>query len=505
MRKSKSKAHETTYERFQVQSSLEKAEKSLEEAIERVKMESKYPDPQDSEAQKAVEEAMSAFKKAVLEEQQKEGLKENSGIKPLYGYAPEFSSPSKIDRDIGDIDEEKKGILTRLLGEEALQEHENEEALRREELLKQDLLNEEFHDGYDSLVRIAEFNRDLNKTDDQPKEKHILNESEDYEMKCFNEKNVFEDESYEYEADDIMPTNFFLHSFDEEEEEKIEPYDINEALVLGEVIPPDHLSEDLPPESGEQEAEAQNEEGDQEEAESSEEPPEINREELEAAKAAILEEARKQAQEMLADASAESEKLIEEAKQQAQKLIEETVQKATEEASDKGFAEGYKKGQNEGYMAAENAINEGMIQEAAAFREELEASLKEFEERKEEILGNSLNDLTDLAVNIAEKVIKISLRSSKDVVAKMIVAAAEDCRDKQWAKVYISQDEKALAMNLEKELIDALNQISSNVKVVVMEDEPSGTCIIESPDQIVDASVGTQLDNIRQIVSDNRT
>ncbi|QHI71976.1 FliH/SctL family protein [Aminipila terrae] len=467
-----------SYEVLQVQTALQKAEKQLEEAIERVKMESNYKNSENSDAQKAVEDAMSEFKKAVMEEQRHEELKTDKGVKQIYGYGPELSRHETIDSDISQIDEDKKSILASILGEEILEKEE----LRRDE----DLLNDEFHDGYDSLSKIASFNTAIKLKSGKSPDADILNESEEYEMKCFNEKNVFEDESYEYEADDIMPTNYYLSSFDDEEGE-IKPYDINEALVLGEIVPPDRMPEAVEDTSDDEDGFIPSDE------------------ELEANKKEILEQVQKQAEDILDRASDEAARIIDGAHEEAQKIIEEKVQKAMAEASEKGFAQGFEKGQNAGYLDAENAVNEGMIQEAAAFRKELEESLQAFEERKEEILQSNLGELSDLAVNIAEKVIKISLKSSKDVVAKMIVAAAEDCRDKQWAKVYISHEEKAIAMNLEKELIDALNQISSNVKVVVMEDEPSGTCIIESPDQIIDASVGTQLDNIRQIISDNKS
>ena len=35
-----------------------------------------------------------------------------------------------------------------------------------------------------------------------------------------------------------------------------------------------------------------------------------------------------------------------------------------------------------------------------------------------------------------------------------------------------------------------------------MSDDESGTCIIEMPDEIVDASAATQLDNLRTILMD---
>lgn len=461
---------------------LEKAERRLEEAIEFAKKQGNEEQSEDSEAQKAVEDAMTEFKKAAMEEQRKEEFNRNNGIKSLYGYSPEFSRHDKIENNIAEIDEDKKKIVVSILGEEVLHQSPQEESLP---FVDKSLLNEEFHDGYEALDKIAAFNNALQALKSQSAEEIILNQSEEYEMLCFNDKNVFDGGSYE--ADDIMPSSFYLDSFDDEEEVEVKPYDINEALILGDVVPPDRI-EDLG-----------------ESSESTEQPTIEPEAEVLGIKASeLLEKANQQAEEILEKARNEAKKIIEESEQEAQKIIDERVEQVLTAASKKGFNEGFEKGQNEGFIEAENAVNEGMIQEAMAFRGELELSIQEFNSKKNEILDNHINELTDLAINVAEKVIKISLKSSKDVVTKMIVAAAEDCRNKQWAKVYISHEDKAIAMNLEKDLIDALNQISANVKVVVMEDEPSGTCIIESPDQIVDASVGTQLDSIRQIVDDNK-
>lgn len=471
-----------TSEAFQVQTSLEKAERRLAEAIELAKRQSNDKQSENSAAQKAVEDAMTEFKKAAMEEQQKEEFKRNNGVKSIYGYSPEFSRHDKIENNITEIDEDKKKLIVSILGEGALHEVHKEDELP---YVDKSLLNEEFHDGYDALDKIAAFNHALKSLKSQSAEEILLNESEDYEMMCFNDKNVFDGQSYE--ADDIMPSSFYLDSFDDEAELEVKPYDINEALILGDVVPPDRISESL-----------------EESLEPIDEPIEPDQEFLEIKTKELLEQAKQQAEEILEQARNEAKKIIENSDQQAQKIIDEKVEQALVVASEKGFAEGYEKGQNEGFIAAENAVNEGMIQEALTFRGELELAIQEFDLRKNEILDDHLNELTDLAINVAEKIIKISLKSSKDVVAKMIVAAAEDCRNKQWAKVYISHEDKAIAMNLEKDLVDALNQISANVKVIVMEDEPSGTCIIESPDQIVDASVGTQMDNVRQIASDNK-
>ena len=47
-----------------------------------------------------------------------------------------------------------------------------------------------------------------------------------------------------------------------------------------------------------------------------------------------------------------------------------------------------------------------------------------------------------------------------------------------------------------------LGALSQHIKVVPMEDDESGTCIVETPEEIVDASVSTQMSNIRDVLHD---
>ncbi len=49
-----------------------------------------------------------------------------------------------------------------------------------------------------------------------------------------------------------------------------------------------------------------------------------------------------------------------------------------------------------------------------------------------------------------------------------------------------------------------LSNLSDTVKVIIMDGEEPGTCIVERPDEIIDVSVGTQLENIREIMNNAR-
>ncbi|MFV0517515.1 MAG: FliH/SctL family protein [Aminipila sp.] len=493
-----------TNEGVQIQTALEKAERRLVEAIEYSQKKQKKVDATDDYGSEHDHIAK------LKEESESARLDDNmdSSTKSLYGFAPDRSRSGIIENDISEVPKDKLDLLKGIMGEKAFKQafqkskekkkHKSKEDKEdKKDLIKQlqdelkiddDLFNDEFHGGYDALKDIAKINDAIAKRTNKSIEQSILSNSWEYEIKSFNEGNVFDENSF-YEVPDIMPSEFELHSFDDEEDHEVVPYDVNEALLLGEVIPPNFIDEIS--ESSAESIRADNA------------PIKENTKVLDATNNEILERARAEAEKIINEARKQAEQIIANAEQNAEKIIEEKVNEAVEIASKQGYEEGYKQGEQEGFIAAEDAVNIGMKEEAEAFRIELQNSLEDFDSKKDDILHSNINELTELAVNIAEKVINVSLKSSKDVVAKMIIAAAEQCRNKEWAKVYISHEDKAIAMNLEKGLLNALNQISPNVKVVVMDDEPSGTCIIETSDQIVDAGVATQMDNIRQIVSDS--
>lgn len=51
------------------------------------------------------------------------------------------------------------------------------------------------------------------------------------------------------------------------------------------------------------------------------------------------------------------------------------------------------------------------------------------------------------------------------------------------------------------ELTTALAGLSEHIKIIPMSDDELGACIIEMPDEIIDASASTQLNNIRDVLS----
>ena len=123
---------------------------------------------------------------------------------------------------------------------------------------------------------------------------------------------------------------------------------------------------------------------------------------------------------------------------------------------------------------------------------------------KEKCVRTYLDELKDCAIAIGEKVIHISLRSSGEVIKQMIVAATEKLKKTAWVKIYIDKCDYDLMMEADADILDQLSHLSDNIKFIVMDKEERGNCIIEMPEEIVDVSVNTQIENIKDILENVR-
>ena len=133
--------------------------------------------------------------------------------------------------------------------------------------------------------------------------------------------------------------------------------------------------------------------------------------------------------------------------------------------------------------------------------EDIKLVIENAEQMKEEMLQKYRSQLKDVAIAIAEKVIQVSLKSSEEVIERMVISATEKLKTREWAKVYIARCDAELMVEGDSALLQHLAHLSDHVKIVVMENEAPGTCIIELPDEIIDASASTQMVNIKEILN----
>ncbi len=203
----------------------------------------------------------------------------------------------------------------------------------------------------------------------------------------------------------------------------------------------------------------------------------------------------------------EAEELLEKARQEAAQILEETAVRAKqeqEEAREVGLREGYEAGYREGRVKAEAECRSELDRTLQTFREDMRLALKSVETAKERCVRTYLEELKDCAIAIGEKVIHISLRSSGEVIKQMIVAATEKLKKTAWVKIYIDKCDYDMMMEADADILDELSHLSDNIKFIVMDKEERGNCIIEMPEEIIDVSVNTQIENIKDILENVR-
>lgn len=202
-----------------------------------------------------------------------------------------------------------------------------------------------------------------------------------------------------------------------------------------------------------------------------------------------------QADAIIAEAEKEAEAIREKARQDAQAELEQLRKVAREDGYDMGFAQGTAEGRREAKQKLEEM--------AAAQERDVQAFMKDAVRARDRLLEDSKQDLKELALAIAEKVIRVSLKSSGDILIRMIESATAKRRRCEWVQIYIADCDARASAQTVPELAEALSRLSDRVRIIPMADDESGTCIIEMPDEIIDASVSTQLDSLRGIISNS--
>lgn len=275
--------------------------------------------------------------------------------------------------------------------------------------------------------------------------------------------------------DDLTVGAFDFTQFGKAEEKK---EDVSSALAVPISLP------DLEADAAVLPSVTQEEKTEDQEAEVHSSGSSVTLEELERRERELAEKA----EGMIADAQVQAQMIIQRAEQEGEALHAQIYAQASEE--------GYQDGMQKAYEEHKARLDE----ETACFLVQVRDILQAYEEEKNALIDRNIDELKEIAIAIAEKVIQISLKTSDEIIKKMIVTATAKLKSKEWAKIYVSKQDSSLFVEGHSDILDAISHLSEHIKIVVMGDAAPGTCIIELPDQIIDASAGMQLENIRGIL-----
>lgn len=214
------------------------------------------------------------------------------------------------------------------------------------------------------------------------------------------------------------------------------------------------------------------------------------------------------------EAYIEKEKILNEALEEAKVIINSaneykssvlsTVAAEMKEQRKKGFdighSEGYEKGKklgfDEGKAVAEEEVNkknEGLVAELCK-------QIYTVEESKDELLKKYEKDLIKLSIDIAEKIIRTKINQNDEIIKNIVNNAIKDYRNVEWVKIYLSSNDY-ITISTDQSIMQKLSQISERVILEVLTDASDGELIIETPENLIDSGVNTQLSNLRSMVT----
>jgi len=207
--------------------------------------------------------------------------------------------------------------------------------------------------------------------------------------------------------------------------------------------------------------------------------------ELESAERIDIQSESKSIMEQIEKATLDAQRIKADALRDAEKI---KVQ-ARSEAELKGFEHGRAQGFESG------------MEEVRELADRLKTAVDEAENYRKSMLDKSRLEVADLALDIAEKVIKTSSENQRDIVIKNIEYALSYLSEKSPVEIHVNLKDVEIAKDRIAELLNMFDKVQS-IKVVADQSVERGGCVIESDMGGIDANITTQLESIRSMLNE---
>ena len=193
--------------------------------------------------------------------------------------------------------------------------------------------------------------------------------------------------------------------------------------------------------------------------------------------------------------NSEYERLMKEAEEKAKALFEETIKNAEADAeiirktaAEKGYSEGNEKSKAtaEKYLSAAAEL----VSQATAQKEAYYISHKD--------------ELIETACFLAEKLIATKLSEDKSVIANIAANAAKDFRNSERVKISLASADISAEATADIDYLKSLIKGIPDIEIEILENAKTGTVVLDNGSEIIDASVPTQLDFLKEIMENSR-
>lgn len=191
--------------------------------------------------------------------------------------------------------------------------------------------------------------------------------------------------------------------------------------------------------------------------------------------AVIKSQAQKEAQDIVEKAKAEAQDIISNAKVEENSIFE------------KSKSDGFKAGHEEGYKAGN--------EEAQRLVERIHKMIEAVQAKRQEILDNTEQQIVNLVILIARKVVKIMSENQKSVIMSNVLQALKKVKGSGDVTLRVNLADVKLTTEHIKDFIHQVENIK-NISVVEDSSVEKGGCIVETDFGAIDARISSQLNEL---------
>jgi flagellar assembly protein FliH len=209
----------------------------------------------------------------------------------------------------------------------------------------------------------------------------------------------------------------------------------------------------------------------------------------------ILNTAKAQAEEIINQAQQQAQQITQEAEAQSQNMIAQAGE-IQRQANEAGLQDGY----NQGYQNGFNQISGELVNQIKMVDIIAKSSFRV----KQEIIKSAKQDILELTIAIAEKILKNTLNSAPETILSIIKAAISELKEKEDIKISINPA-NAVHLYQYSEILKETVYGLRNLKIIEDKTIPVDGFIVESVDSRIDAGISTQIDAIsRAFIKDEQ-
>ena len=199
----------------------------------------------------------------------------------------------------------------------------------------------------------------------------------------------------------------------------------------------------------------------------------------------ILEEAHNQAETIIAEAKTAAMHYLRQA--------ENDNAIAAEKARKAGYTDGFASGKKESLAKCET-----YLKAAAGFLDEINS-------RKEAYYISNREEMKETVLELVKKITLQEIKTDPRIIEGIIAQAAKNFRNSDYVKISLANGEVAQKLRTDANFVKELIPFIPDIEIEVLNEAEDNTVILDNGSEIIDASVPTQLDFLREIVKNTNS